>query len=87
MKNISEINRRENQNTRFMFSNFFPSKIVPFVRDNVKKNMVEPDRRMRIACWIPKATNIRLEYVILVAFPQQQWLHERSSLLRHTYVD
>ena len=38
--------------------------------------------RMRIACWLPKATNTHSEYVILVAFPQQQWLHERS----HCYV-
>jgi len=30
--------------------------------------------RMRIACWIPKATNTHLEYVILIALPQQQWL-------------
>ena len=25
--------------------------------------------RMRIACWIPKATNTHSEYVILTAFP------------------
>jgi hypothetical protein len=36
--------------------------------------MVEPDgpemavRRMRIACWVPKATNTRTEYVIFTAF-------------------
>jgi len=28
---------------------------------------------MRIAYWIPKATNIHSEYVILIAFPLQQW--------------
>ena len=38
--------------------------------------------RMCIACWILKATDIHSEYVILVAFPRQQWLRERSSLLR-----
>jgi len=37
--------------------------------------------RMRIACWIPKATNTHAEYVILTAFPWQQWLRERASLL------
>ena len=26
-------------------------------------------RRMRIACWIPKATNTHSEYVILIDFP------------------
>jgi hypothetical protein len=41
---------------------------------------------MRIAFWIPKATNTLLEYVILIAFPQQQWLHERASMLRYTYI-
>ena len=39
-------------------------------------------RRMRIACCIPKATDTHSEYVILIAFPLQQWLCERSSILR-----
>ena len=43
-------------------------------------------RRMRIASWIPKATNIYSEYVTLIAFALQQWLHKRVSLLRHTYI-
>jgi len=56
------------------------------------KNVVEPDRpqmtmwRMRIACWIPLPTNTYSEYVILIAFPQQQWLHERASMLRCAYI-
>ena len=41
--------------------------------------------RMRIACWITKATNTHAQYVILTALPLQQWLHERASLLRYTY--
>ena len=41
---------------------------------------------MRIACWIPKATNTHSEYVILIAFPLQQWLHGRASMLRHTHI-
>ena len=40
--------------------------------------------RTRIACWIPKATNTRSGCVILIAFPQQQWLHERALMLRYT---
>ena len=44
-------------------------------------------RRMRIACWIPKATNTHSGCVILIAFPLQQWLHERASMLRYTYID
>jgi hypothetical protein len=26
------------------------------------------------------------EYVILIAFPHQQWFRERASVLRHTYI-
>ena len=57
------------------------------------KNVVEPDRtrmttwRMRVACRIPKTTNTHSEYVIPIAFPLQQWLHERASLFRSTYID
>ena len=40
---------------------------------------------MRIACWINKAKETNSEYVMLIAFPLQQWLHERASLLRYTY--
>jgi hypothetical protein len=38
--------------------------------------------RMRIACWITKATNTSSEYVIIIAFTLQQWLRERVSMLR-----
>jgi hypothetical protein len=37
---------------------------------------------MRIACCITKATGTHSEYVILIAFPRQQWLRERASMLR-----
>jgi len=40
--------------------------------------------RMSFAWYITKATDTHLEYVMLIAFPQQQWLHERSSMLRYT---
>jgi len=49
--------------------------------------MVEPDRpqmtirRMRIACGLPRATDKHSEYLILIAFPLQQWLYECASLL------
>jgi hypothetical protein len=54
------------------------------------KNVVEPDRpqmtirRMRIACWTSKATNAHSEYVMVIAFPLRQWLHEIASKLRYT---
>ena len=40
-----------------------------------------------IASLIPKATNKHSEYLIIINFPQQQWLHERASILRNKYVD
>jgi len=58
----------------------------------VEKNIVVSDRppmtiwRKRIACWIPKAINTHSEYVIFIAFPLQQWLNERASLLLYTYI-
>ena len=69
---------------------FFPPKIVPFW-DNVQKycRSGRPQItiwRMRIACWIPKATNTHLKCVIHVAFQLQQYLHEHTSRLRHNYI-
>jgi hypothetical protein len=39
-------------------------------------------RRMHLACWVTKATDTHSEYVILIAFPRQQWLRERFSMWR-----
>jgi hypothetical protein len=36
-------------------------------------------RRMLIVCWIPKATYTHSQYVIRIAFPLQQCLHEHAS--------
>ena len=35
-------------------------------------------RPMRLACWMTKATDTHSEYVILITFPQQQYLQERA---------
>jgi hypothetical protein len=40
-------------------------------------------RRMRFACRVTKAAYTHSEYVILIAFPRQQWLHERALMLRY----
>jgi hypothetical protein len=53
------------------------------------RNLVEPDRsqmaiwRIRIACWIPKATDS--DCVIHFAFSLQRWLHESSSMYWCSY--
>jgi hypothetical protein len=39
-------------------------------------------RRLRVICWIIKDTDTHSEYVILIAYEQQRWLHERLSMLR-----
>jgi len=65
MRNVSGHNRRGNQNTHFVW-----------------KSSVEPGRphmklwRLGIACWINKATNTQSEYVTVIDFPLQHWLHD-----------
>jgi len=77
-RNVSDKSCRRNQNTHFVFSSvfFFENRAVYEI---IWKNITEPGRpQMRI----PKATNTYSVYVILIAFPLQQWLHERVSVLR-----
>jgi hypothetical protein len=56
------------------------------------KNTVEQGRpqmtvwNIHIACWISEATDRHSEYVKLIAYPLQQWLQERTSALRYTYI-
>jgi len=42
--------------------------------------------RMRIACWILRATHAHSGCVISFALPLQQWLHERALMLRYTCI-
>ena len=73
-----------------MFTNFFPENRA--VYEIMWKGTVEPDRpqitarHMCIVCPIPKITDTHAEYIITPAFPLQQWLHERASMLHYTYV-
>jgi len=34
----------------------------------------------------PRATKTQTGCVLLIAFPLQQWLHERASMVRYTYI-
>jgi hypothetical protein len=43
-------------------------------------------RHMRFTCWITKATDTHSAHEILIAFPRQQWLRERASMLCYTYI-
>jgi hypothetical protein len=40
---------------------------------------------MRNALWIPRATDTLSEYVVLIDFPLQKWLHQCPSMLRYAY--
>ena len=56
------------------------------------KDIVEQDKpqmsvsRMRIVRCIPKAANTHSQYVILIAFPPQQCLNQRTLMLPSTYI-
>jgi hypothetical protein len=83
-------NCRQKQNMHFVINNFlFENRAV---YEAMWENVVEWRRpqmtiwRMRIACWIPRATHRHLHHVLLIALPLQQWLHERASMLCYTYI-
>jgi len=67
MRNVSDKICRENQNTHFVFSNYFQKNRA--VYDIMWENILERGRpqmtvwRMRIACWMLKATNTHTEVV------------------------
>jgi len=85
MRNVSGKCCREDQNTHFVFSSFLENGAVYEIMCKgivVQGNPQVMIRRMRTACWIPKATNTYSGCVIRTAFPLQQWLHERASMLR-----
>jgi hypothetical protein len=58
------------------------------------KNMVERGRPgddhiircIRIACCVTTAINMHSECLILIAFPLEQWLRERASMLRYRCI-
>jgi hypothetical protein len=58
--------------THILFNNFFPPKIVNDISTARQITDANKIRRMRIARWIPKATNTHSEYVIFIGFTLQQ---------------
>jgi hypothetical protein len=73
-----------------MFNSLF-SEILPLL-DNVGKcgtaGDATDDNMLHAHCMlIPEATNTESEYVVFIAFPLQQCLHERASMLSYTYID
>jgi len=82
---------KENQNTGLGSKNIF-SPEYSAVCEIMWKNIIGRGRlqmtiwRLRIACWVTKATNTHSLYVILIAFPLQKPSHERASVLHHAYL-
>ena len=74
MRNVLNKRNRENQNTHFIFDNLFAENCA--VYEIMWKNIVELCRPqmtilcLRIACWIPKATDTNFEYIMLIDFPR-----------------
>ena len=52
-------------------------KVVQFTDENLIQGM-------RYACWITKATDTPLEYVIIIVFPWQNSLREYASIAGHS---
>ena len=87
MRNISYKCCRENQNTRFMFSNFFSENRE--VYEIMSKNEVEPKRpqmaiRWRVACWISKATRAQAHAIARAPTFTYMRAHARTGL--HTEI-
>ena len=78
MRNVSEKNCRENQNTHFTFNNFFFR--CHSIYETMWTNTIEPGRpqmtiwRMCFACWMTNSTSKHSKHAVLIAFPRQQWL-------------
>jgi hypothetical protein len=88
-KNISDKCCRETRNTFYVQYFFFENHVISEI---MWKNIVKWGRpqmriwRIRFAYWVTKATDAHSEYVIIIVFPQQQWLHERALIFPYTYI-
>ena len=85
---VSDKSCAENQSTHSKSIFFSPENRV--VYEIMWKNIVQPDRpqmtiwRMRIACWITKATNIHSEYVMLIFFHFNNGCMDAIGYVAHT---
>ena len=97
MGNVLDKTCRENQNTHFIFSDFYPENRA--VYEKMSKNLVEPERtqtiwRMRIACWVRKATRAQAHAIARALTPThtrthastRPHVHARTHTHAHTNV-
>ena len=90
--NVSDKSCRGNLNTHFVFTNFISENLA--VHEVMWQNMVAARQvsgynmiwRVRNACWITHDTDTHSECVMLFFFffSRQQWLRDRSVVLRCT---
>ena len=93
MRNVSDKIHKGNQDTHFVFSNFFFQKSCR-LRYNVEKycraGQTTDDSMEHAHCMLNNLsyrhtnthTHTHSQYVILFSFPLQQWLQELTSMLR-----
>jgi hypothetical protein len=87
IRNVLDKWCRENQNPHFVFSKCFSENLA--VCENVEnygRARLATENNIIRRKLKPKATNTHSEYVVLIPFPLQQWLHERTSMLCYTYI-
>ena len=92
MRNVSDLIYRGNQNTPFVFSNFyFPFRKSCPLRENVqeycKAREATGDNTAHAHCILDKyGYRYTLTKCNTYLFPPQQWLLESASLLHYTYT-
>jgi hypothetical protein len=76
---------------QMLCSTTFSRKLCPLL-DNVEKygkarQVTDDDiiRRMRFACWITKATDTYLEYLIPTTLTRRKWLREHVSIVSEIF--
>jgi len=94
LRSVSDRICRENQNTHYVFSNFFFPKKFCHLWSNVEKcggtrqatgDSITWSRKMQIACTLSKATTAFSEYAMHIAFPWEQWLWECVTVFHYIY--
>jgi len=89
MRNISDKVCRQNQNTYFIFNNFFFRKSFR-LWDNVEKycraGQSAFDEIAHAHCILDNLGYQHIFRIHNTAFPMQQWLYEYTSMLLYTYT-
>jgi len=93
MRNVADKVAHKIETRVFCSVTFFE---IPPVYEIIWKGTVELDRpqvtiwRIRIACWIAKATNAHSDCVMVIALPRQKGLRERArvrpSKMKHNHL-